>query len=103
MRSFKPTPLGRTRGTLIILTTTLAIPGLVWAQADSPFNTGATNLQQALLTIGTPIAIILVIALGVAAIANRISWGWALGVIVGIGLIFASTQIVTWARGMFGA
>ena len=47
----------------------------VWAQA-SPFMTGANSLQTNILAWLTPIAIILVMVLGVMAMANRISWGW---------------------------
>ena len=40
--------------------------------------------------------------LGGMAMANRISWGWALGAIFGIAIAFGAPQIVTWVRGMFG-
>jgi len=47
----------------------------VFAQATSPFMTGATALQTNILAWLTPIAIILVMVLGAMAMANRISWG----------------------------
>jgi len=50
----------------------------------------------------TPIAIILVMALGAMAMANRMSWGWCLGAILGIAIAFGAPQIVAWVRGMFG-
>ena len=78
-----------------------ALPTLVWAQT-SPFQTGATALQTNLLTIMTPVAVILVIGLGIMAMANRIAWGWVIGAIAGIALAFGAPQIVTWIRGMFG-
>ena len=81
----------------------VAAPELALAQAASPFETGATNLVTSITTIATPIAVILVMAFGIAAAAGRISWGWPLGVIVGIGLVFAAQPIVTWVRGLFGA
>jgi type IV secretory pathway VirB2 component (pilin) len=40
------------------------------------------------------IAIIAVIACGIAAIAGKLSWDWAIKIIVGIVLIFGSTAIV---------
>jgi type IV secretion system protein VirB2 len=40
--------------------------------------------------------------LGGMAMANRISWGWCLGAILGIAIAFGAPQIVTWVRGMFG-
>ena len=54
------------------------------------------------LTIATPIAVLLVIALGIAAAVGKISWGWVIGALVGIAAIFGSQQIVTWIRGLFG-
>lgn len=77
------------------------VPALVWAQA-SPFMTGATALQSNLLAWLTPIAIILVMVLGAMAMANRMSWGWCLGAIIGIAIAFGAPQIVAWVRGMFG-
>lgn len=76
-------------------------PQLASAQA-SPFMTGATALQSNILAWLTPIAVILVMALGAMAMANRMSWGWCLGAILGIAIAFGAPQIVTWVRGMFG-
>ncbi len=73
------------------------------AQAQSsPFMTGATALETNILAWLTPIAIILVMALGAMAMANRLSWGWCLGAILGIAIAFGAPQIVAWVRGMFG-
>jgi len=77
-------------------------PALALAQATSPFMTGATALQTNILAWLTPIAIILVMALGAMAMANRMSWGWCIGAILGIAIAFGAPQIVTWVRGMFG-
>ena len=79
----------------------LLLPHLVWAQA-SPFLTGATALQTNILAWLTPIAVILVMVLGAMAMANRMSWGWCLGAILGIAIAFGAPQIVAWVRGMFG-
>jgi type IV secretory pathway VirB2 component (pilin) len=88
---------------MLCLLAAVAVPELALAQATSPFETGANNLVTSITTIATPIAVLLVMALGIAAAAGRISWGWPLGVIVGIGLVFAAQPIVTWVRGLFGA
>jgi type IV secretion system protein VirB2 len=78
-------------------------PLIAYGQASgSPFMTGATALQSNILAWLTPIAIILVMALGALAMANRMSWGWCLGAILGIAIAFGAPQIVTWVRGMFG-
>ena len=74
---------------------------LAFAQA-SPFMTGATALQSNILAWLTPVAIILVMVLGGMAMANRMSWGWCMGAILGIAIAFGAPQIVTWVRGMFG-
>lgn len=79
----------------------LALPQPALAQA-SPFLTGATALESNILAWLTPIAIILVMVLGGMAMANRISWGWCLGAIIGIAIAFGAPQIVSWVRGMFG-
>ena len=76
-------------------------PMLAFAQS-SPFLTGATALQTNILAWLTPIAIILVMALGAMAMANRMSWGWCLGAILGIAIAFGAPQIVAWVRSMFG-
>ncbi len=76
-------------------------PLLAHAQS-SPFMTGATALQTNILAWLTPIAVILVMALGAMAMANRMSWGWCFGAILGIAIAFGAPQIVTWVRGMFG-
>jgi type IV secretion system protein VirB2 len=79
----------------------LFLPDLALAQA-SPFLTGANALQTNILAWLTPIAVILVMVLGGMAMANRISWGWCIGAIIGIAIAFGAPQIVTWVRGMFG-
>lgn len=68
----------------------------------SPFSTGATAFQTNFLTILTPVAVIAVMALGVAAWFNRISWSWAAGGALGILLVFGAPQVVTWIRGLAG-
>jgi len=88
-----------TFGLLILLVATT--PDLALAQA-SPFLTGATSLQSNILAWATPIAVILVMALGIMAMANRISWGWPMAAMVGIAVVFGAPQMVTWIRGMFG-
>lgn len=77
------------------------LPLLTVAQ-DSPFETGADSLVDFTLTIATPIAVLIVIALAIAAAVGKISWGWVIGAIVGIAAIFGAPQIVEWIRSMFG-
>jgi type IV secretion system protein VirB2 len=86
---------------MLLIIWAAGLPGLALAQA-SPFLTGATSLQTNLLAWLTPVAIILVMVLGGMAMANRMSWGWCFGAILGIAIGFGAPQIVTWVRGMFG-
>jgi type IV secretion system protein VirB2 len=83
------------------IATTVAMPNLALAQT-SPFLTGATALQTNIIAWLTPIAVILIMVLGGMAMANRMSWGWCMGAILGIAIAFGAPQIVTWVRGMFG-
>ena len=86
----------------VLLAVWLAIPELALAQTTSPFLTGANSLQTNILAWLTPIAIILVMVAGGLAMAGRASWGWFIGLIIGIPIAFGAPQIVTWVRGMFG-
>lgn len=89
-------------GTLALsLAIVLLLSQAAFAQT-SPFLTGATALESNILAWLTPIAIILVMVLGGMAMANRISWGWCIGAILGIAIAFGAPQIVSWVRGMFG-
>jgi type IV secretion system protein VirB2 len=89
-------------GSLLVIVLLLTVPDLGLAQQASPFLTGANSLQTNILAWLTPVAIILVMVLGGMAMANRISWGWAIGAVIGIAIAFGAPQIVTWVRGMFG-
>jgi type IV secretory pathway VirB2 component (pilin) len=77
------------------------LPTAAWAQA-SPFDTGANSLVTFALTIATPIAVLIVIGLAIAAAVGKISWGWVIGALVGIAAIFGAPQIVAWIRTLFG-
>lgn len=78
----------------------LTLPLLSLAQG-SPFQTGADSFVTNLVAIATPIAIVFVMALGIAAMIGRVSWGWPVAALVGIGVLFGAPQIVTWTRGLF--
>lgn len=61
----------------------------------APWDGAATQIL-AIFTGGLTrtIAIIAVIALGIAAIAGKLSWDWAIKVIIGIVFIFGAAAIV---------
>jgi len=79
----------------------LVLPDLAWAQT-SPFQTGANSLVTNAIAIATPFAVLAIMVLAVVAMSGRISWGWPIGAVVGICVLFGAQQIVTWARGLFG-
>jgi type IV secretion system protein VirB2 len=90
---------------ILLATLTIALvlsPEFALAQQASPFLTGANSLQTNILAWLTPVAIILIMVLGGMAMANRMSWGWCIGAVIGIAIAFGAPQIVTWVRGMFG-
>jgi type IV secretion system protein VirB2 len=101
MRSIESAQRGRVQRLTFVLAVWFAIPDLALAQT-SPFLTGATSLQTNILAWLTPIAIILVMVAGGLAMAGRASWGWFIGLVIGIPIAFGAPQIVTWVRGMFG-
>ncbi len=94
-------PLHRVALAALLAVLVIVAPDTAMAQA-SPFMTGASSLQTNILAWLTPVAIILVMVLGGMAMANRMSWGWCIGAILGIAIGFGAPQIVTWVRGMFG-
>jgi type IV secretion system protein VirB2 len=96
-----PRALSRFALLALLFTLVSLAPDLSMAQT-SPFMTGATALQTNILAWLTPVAIILIMVLGGMAMANRMSWGWCFGAILGIAIAFGAPQIVTWVRGMFG-
>jgi type IV secretion system protein VirB2 len=92
--------LARAGTTWAVLLLALCLPDI--ALAGGPFQQAATQAQTNLLTILTPIAVIAVMALGVAAWFNKIAWGWAVAGVIGIVLVFGAPQIVAWVRTMAG-
>jgi type IV secretion system protein VirB2 len=101
MSSVETARKSRVQGITLTLAVWLAFPEWAFAQT-SPFLTGATSLQTNILAWLTPIAIILVMVAGGLAMAGRASWGWFIGLVIGIPIAFGAPQIVTWVRGMFG-
>jgi type IV secretion system protein VirB2 len=91
----------RSLPSLAICLACLVLPDLAFAQT-SPFQTGANSLVTNAIAIATPFAVLAIMVLAVVAMSGRISWGWPVGAVVGICVLFGAQQIVTWARGLFG-
>ena len=77
---------------LLAFAAVLMIPETAMA---APWDSTATKILD-IFTGGLTrtIAIISVIACGIAAIAGKLSWDWAIKIIVGIILIFGAASIV---------
>jgi type IV secretion system protein VirB2 len=86
---------------LIAVAVLLGLPILAAAQTVSPFDTGARTLVTQFVSIATPVAILVVMGLGFAAILGRINWGWPILAVVGIVIIFGAQQLITWIQGIF--
>lgn len=84
---------------LVCFAVVATVPQLACAQA-SPFDRGANSLVDSFTVLATPVAILAVMVLAIVAMTGRISWGWPIGVIVGIGVIFGAPEIVTWIQGL---
>lgn len=70
-------------------------PSLAFAGTGGPWDTAAAQVR-AIFTGGLArtLAIIAVISCGIAAIAGKLSWDWAIKIVIGIVLIFGSATIV---------
>ena len=77
------------------------MPVVAFAQA-SPFLVGANSMVANLQAWLAPLAVLLMIVLAFFAMSNRLSWSWALSLMLGIVLGFGAPQIVGWVRGMAG-
>lgn len=74
-------------GLLFMLT-----PELAFAE---PWNDAANKVVQIFTSgLARTLAIIAVIALGLTALAGRLSWDWAIKIIIGIVLVFGAATIV---------
>jgi len=84
----------KTVGFLAILALTLVavMPEVAMA---APWD-GAANQVLAMLNSGLTrtLAIIAVVACGIAAMAGKLQWNWAINIIVGVVLVFGSAAIV---------
>ena len=77
---------------MALITASSLTPELALA---APWDSAATSVLGIFTGgLARTIAIISVIACGIAAIAGKLSWDWAIKIIVGIVLIFGATSIV---------
>jgi len=72
------------------------------ATAAPPFANSGTNLKADLVQTLTPFAGIAVLVIGVMCLMGRVNWGWFVGGLVGVAMMFGSDQIVSWFRTLMG-
>ncbi|WP_334189720.1 TrbC/VirB2 family protein [Noviherbaspirillum sp.] len=91
----KATTKGIGKTTFILLLTALAFGLLPNLAIAGPWDTAGEQVL-AIFTGGLTrtIAIICIIALGIAALAGKLSWNWAVNITIGMVLIFGSVSIV---------
>lgn len=70
--------------------------------AQSVFDTGINSFLAWAFVIAQPIAVLVVIALGLFTLAGKLNWVWFVGGLIGIGIVFGAEQIVGWIRSLFG-
>ena len=94
---YRPKPLVR----IAIVGVVSLVPAAAFAQA-SPFLVGANSLVANAQAWLAPFAVLGILIVAFFAMSNRMSWSWALSLMLGIVLGFGSPQIVAWIRAMFG-
>lgn len=72
------------------------------AAAAPPFANSGSTLKADLVQTLTPFAGIAVLVVGVLCLMGRVNWGWFVGGVLGIAMIFGSDQIVSWGRTLMG-
>jgi type IV secretory pathway VirB2 component (pilin) len=84
----------------------LVEPSILWA-ADSSANAFGkvegviTKITDAMTgSLGTSLATIGIIVLGVMAMFGKLAWDLAIKAILGLSLVFGSASIITWIKGV---
>lgn len=81
----------------------LVMVDLAAAQQFQPINNAVTSVLQFLTgQFATTSATLAVAAVGFLALTSRIPWFWCFAVVVGVALIFGSSQIVSTLQGGMG-
>jgi type IV secretion system protein VirB2 len=61
--------------------------------------TGLNTIKEWMITVASVVGVIAVMAVGYAKLTGRMDWGKAVTVLIGIGIIFSATTIVSWMGG----
>lgn len=73
------------------------------AHAQQPWESTAQKTYELIMSIARWVAIIAVVACGLAAIFGKLSWDWAGKIIIGLVLIFGGTFLVDYFKSGMGA
>ncbi|CAM4404208.1 MAG: hypothetical protein LEGION0398_MBIBDBAK_01216 [Legionellaceae bacterium] len=71
------------------------------ALANLSFSSGTKQLGDDIMNFLSPLAGIVIIALGVGAWMGKISWAWCISFIFGLILVFGHQQVLDWLRSLF--
>lgn len=92
-----------TAAALLAVVLACATVDVAAAQQFQPINNAVNSVLQFLTgTFATTSATLAVAAVGFLALTSRIPWFWAFAVVVGVALIFGSSQIVSTLQGGLG-
>ena len=90
----------RAAAPLLLVVAVMIVPDAAHAQSQ-PWETTAQKTYDLIMSIARWVAIIAVVACGLAAIFGKLSWDWAGKIIIGLVLIFGGTYLVDYfANGM---
>ncbi|MBQ4874731.1 MAG: TrbC/VirB2 family protein [Rickettsiaceae bacterium H1] len=94
--------------TLLFISTFLLIPDLLFAGKTPTTTPGSDNAIRKVICnivvqltgpIGQGISTIAIIFIGIGLFMGKISWGLALGITIGIAMLFGAQTIVEWVSG----
>jgi type IV secretion system protein VirB2 len=82
----------------LVLTYTTLVPQLGYATDTTPLGLqnvmcNATNMLTG--TVGKTIAVIIVISLAISLFLGKVTWGLAIAVLVGMGILFGAPSVVS--------
>jgi len=69
------------------------------ALAQTSIETGLGTIKTWMTTVASIVGVIAIMAVGYAKLTGRMDWGRAVTVLIGIGIIFSATTIITWMGG----
>lgn len=101
-RKRNPAPIATSYIFLAFIAILMFFPETAMA-ASEPWDNAANKVLEIFTGgLARTIAVIAVIACGIAALAGKLSWDWAIKIIIGIVLIFGAPAIVDYVKSAAG-